>query len=294
MQKTFDSVLIQWYQHHAREIAWRTPDTSAWGILLSEVMSQQTPVARVEPKWQEWINRWPTPCALAQAPTDEVLRAWDRLGYPRRALRLKECAEVICSQFEGKVPQNLNDLLALPGIGEYTARAIAAFAFGQRVPVVDTNVRRVYYRACVGRFLAPGQAATRKELAAVLELMPTEQAPEFAVALMELGATVCLTSPNCDSCPLKDKFCAWQQAGCPQPTAEELAAKKKRVQKFTGTDRQVRGIIMAKLRESTTPVPQSGIDLLWPDADQRRRALFSLLEDGLAVQDAEGYSLPVQ
>lgn len=294
MQKTFDSVLRQWYRANARDIAWRSPTTSAWGILLSEVMSQQTPVVRVEPKWQEWITRWPTPCDLAKVSTDEVLRAWDRLGYPRRALRLKECAQVICSRFDGQVPNTVAELLALPGVGEYTARAVAAFAFGQRVPVVDTNVRRVYYRAQIGQFLPHGQSATKKELAAVLELMPKKHAPEFAVALMELGATVCLAKPDCARCPLQEEFCAWQQAGCPAPTAEELLLKKKRVQKFTGTDRQVRGIVMAKLRDSSQPVPQANIDVLWPDAEQLSRAVFSLLEDGLAVHNVDGYSLPVE
>lgn len=278
---------------NAREISWRAPSTSAWGILLSEVMSQQTPVARVEPKWQDWITRWPTPADLAEAATDEVLREWGNLGYPRRALRLKECAKEICSRFDGVVPAEVNQLLSLPGIGEYTARAVAAFAFGTRVPVVDTNVRRVYYRAIVGRYLPAGQATTKKELAAVLELLPEENAPEVSVALMELGATVCLSTPQCSICPLRQKLCAWQQAGCPQPSAAELERKKKNVQKFTGTDRQVRGIIMAALRQANLPLARADIDLLWPDAAQRDRALFSLLDDGLAVCDNDHYQLPV-
>lgn len=278
--------LRDWYHTNGRTIVWRNPHTSAWGILLSEVMSQQTPVARVEPIWKEWIEHWPTPAAFAEATPDRVLRAWDRLGYPRRALRLLDCARVIVAEHGGEVPSDVNKLLALPGIGDYTARAVAAFAFGQRVPVVDTNVRRVYRRLIDAQFL-PGPAR-KSELSLVAELLPEDGAPEFSVALMELGALVCTTRPKCDECPVLD-LCAWQQAGCPSPADEELAAAKKRVQKFEGTDRQVRGLIMGVLRTATEPVPISEIDVVWPDAAQRSRALFSLLEDGLAEQDEKGY-----
>ncbi|QGU01274.1 A/G-specific adenine glycosylase [Corynebacterium kalinowskii] len=278
--------LRDWYHANGRTIIWRNPHTSAWGILLSEVMSQQTPVARVEPIWKEWIERWPTPTDFANATPDQVLRAWDRLGYPRRALRLLDCARAIVAEHGGEVPVDVDKLLALPGIGDYTARAVAAFAFGQRVPVVDTNVRRVYRRLIDGKFL-PGPARKR-ELAEVEALLPEVGAAEFSVALMELGALVCTTRPQCDICPVRD-LCAWQQTGCPAPTDEELASAKRRVQKFEGTDRQVRGKIMAVLRAATAPVPLSEIDVVWPDAAQRSRALFSLLDDGLAEQDEEGY-----
>lgn len=281
------TTLLPWFRTHARPLAWRNPSTSAWGILLSEVMSQQTPVARVEPIWVEWMQRWPTPAALADAPTDAVLRAWGRLGYPRRALRLKDCAQALVDSHDGEVPASVEELLALPGVGDYTARAVAAFHFGQRVPVVDTNVRRVYRRVIDGRFL-PG-TASRRELTEVAAILPTEDAPEFSAALMELGALVCTaTAPDCPACPLRAQ-CEWQRLGCPAPTeAEELAAKK-RVQKFTGTDRQVRGLIMAVLREAEAPVPKERIDIIWPDDAQRSRALFSLLQDGLAEQDEQGY-----
>lgn len=282
--------LVDWYRATRRTIVWREPTTSAWGILLSEVMSQQTPVVRVEPIWQEWMQRWPTPADFAQAPPDQVLRAWGKLGYPRRALRLLECARVIVSEHGGEVPRDVDKLLALPGIGDYTARAVAAFAFGQRVPVVDTNVRRAYRRLIDAQFL-PGPPR-KSELAEVESLLPAAGAPEFSVALMELGALVCTPKPKCDVCPVRD-LCAWQLAGRPEPTKEELAAAKRKVQKFVGTDRQVRGLIMDVLRAASTPVPQSEIDVVWPDATQRSRALFSLLEDGLAEQDADGlFQLP--
>lgn len=240
--------------------------------------------------WIDWMHRWPTPADFAQAGKDEVLRAWDRLGYPRRALRLHECAQQIVERHGGEVPQNVADLLALPGIGDYTARAVAAFAFGQRVAVVDTNVRRVHHRVYQGIYLAGN--TSKRELREVEALLPHDNAPEFSVALMELGALVCQTSPQCDRCPLTQQ-CRWIALGRPMPSAEETAKAKKRVQKFVGTDRQVRGLIMAVLRKAEAPVPQSAIDVVWPDAAQRSRALFSLLDDGLATQNEAGlFSLP--
>ena len=252
-------------------------------MLLSEVMSHQTQVERVAPIWVEWMRRWPTPAAFAQAPTDEVLRAWGSLGYPRRALRLKGCAQVIVDKHAGAVPSDVDALLALPGIGDYTARAVACFAFGANVPVVDTNVRRVVARAQHGRPLAPPR---KSELAEVEALLPAENGPEFSVGLMELGALVCTAKqPACEACPVSR--CEWVLAGQPEPTAEE--AGQRRTQKFAGTDRQVRGKIMRLLRESDSAVEQSLIDALWPDQAQLSRALFSLLDDGLAVQDERGY-----
>lgn len=271
--------IIAWYRAHARALPWREPGTSAWGVLLSEVMSHQTQVERVAPIWQEWVERWPTPAAFAAAGTDEVLRAWGSLGYPRRALRLKECAQAIVDEHGGVVPDSVEALLALPGIGEYTARAVACFAYGNNVAVVDTNVRRVYARAEQGvENLKPRKA----EIAAITALLPREHGPEFSVGLMELGALVCRAKqPACQQCPITQ--CAWLAAG--KPAGEYRPP----VQKFAGTDRQVRGKIMRVLRETHGPVPQSAIDVVWPDAAQRSRALFSLLEDGLATQDAAGY-----
>lgn len=287
LHDVIDSVL-SWFEVHERDLPWREPDTSAWGVLLSEVMSQQTPVSRVAPVWQEWMSRWPTPEDFAAAGTDEVLRAWGTLGYPRRALRLRECARAIVERHDGEVPADVDELLALPGIGDYTARAVACFAFGQNVPVVDTNVRRVHKRAVAGQFL---QGPARKaELAEVAALLPTDgRGPRFSAGLMELGALVCTaTSPDCDKCPLRTK-CAWVAAGQPTPHPDELAQAKKRVQKFVGTDRQVRGKIMKVLREATAPVDKRAIDVVWADQAQLSRALFSLIDDGLAVQDDAGY-----
>lgn len=249
-------------------------------MLLSEVMSHQTQVERVAPIWQEWMQRWPTPAAFAQAGTDEILRAWGSLGYPRRALRLKECAQVIVDEHGGEVPEDVDKLLALPGIGDYTARAVACFAYGKNVPVVDTNVRRVVARVEHGEALgAPG----KKEIEQVAALLPEQNGPEFSVGLMELGALVCTArAPKCGQCPVSAE-CTWLAAGKPE------AEVKKRSQRFVGTDRQVRGKIMRLLRESEGPVEQKLIDALWHDPAQLSRALFSLLEDGLAEQDEKGY-----
>lgn len=283
----FAPALLQWFDDHERPLAWREPGTTAWGVLLSEVMSQQTPVARVEPIWREWMERWPTPEAFAQASPADVLRAWGKLGYPRRALRLLECAAAIVEEHAGRVPGDVDKLLELPGIGDYTARAVACFAYGHNVPVVDTNVRRVYRRAVEGKYLAG--AASRSELAKVAELLPEEDGPRFSAAMMELGALVCTaTNPKCGACPLLST-CAWVAAGRPEPLPEELA--KKKVQKFTGTDRQVRGLIMDVLRNAETPVPLTDIDLVWPKEGQRTRALESLLVDGLAEQNSDGHFL---
>ncbi|MEJ6020352.1 A/G-specific adenine glycosylase [Corynebacterium sp. H113] len=275
-----------------RELPWRTPETTPWGVLVSEVMSQQTPVSRVAPSWVAWMEKWPTPADLAAATKDEVLRMWGKLGYPRRALRLHECATAIVERHNGQVPRSIDDLLALPGVGDYTARAVAAFAFGMRTPVVDINVRRVLRRYVQGTFL-PG-THKRADLDAVEKLLDDDpaSAAETSVALMELGALVCKTTPLCEQCPLVAD-CAWVLAGKPEPAAHEIAAAKRRVQKFEGTDRQVRGKLLDVLRAAESPVEQSILDAVWPDAAQRSRALFSLLDDGLAEQNDQGlFQLP--
>lgn len=284
--------LVAWFRATARPLPWRDPATSPWGILVSEVMSQQTPVARVAPSWQRWMGLWPEPANLAAAPADQVLREWGKLGYPRRALRLRECAAVIVAKHGGRVPADVDELLALPGIGDYTARAVAAFAFGARTPVVDVNVRRVLRRHRQATFL-PG-AHKRADLAVVEGLLYDDpaSAAELSAAWMELGATVCRTRPACAECPVRES-CAWVAAGSPEPSEEELAAAKKRVQKFEGTDRQVRGKLLDVLRAAESPVEKALLDAVWPDEAQRSRALFSLLDDGLAVQDADGlFRLP--
>jgi A/G-specific adenine glycosylase len=272
--------LSRWYEHAQRDLPWRRPGVTPWQILVSEFMLQQTPVARVEPIWLAWVARWPTPSATAAAGVAEVLRAWGKLGYPRRAKRLHECATVIAEQFDDVVPSGVETLLTLPGVGAYTARAIACFAYQQRVPVVDTNVRRVVARAVHGKADA---AASPRDLDDVAALLPNDaEAPRFSVALMELGATVCTArAPRCGLCPLST--CAWRSRGYP------AGAPARRVQRYAGTDRQVRGRLLDVLRGNDSPVTREQLDIVWlSDTAQRDRALDSLLVDGLVEQTADG------
>lgn len=274
--------LIDWYTRAQRDLPWRRPGVSAWQILVSEFMLQQTPVARVEPIWSAWVARWPTPSATPAAGAAEVLRAWGKLGYPRRAKRLHECATVIANEHDDVVPDDVETLLALPGIGTYTARAVACFAYGRRVPVVDTNVRRVVARAAHG--LADAGSPSTRDLGDVDAMLPhDDSAPRFSVALMEFGATVCTArSPKCGMCPLRR--CAWRSRGFPPGTGPV-----RRAQKYAGTDRQVRGRLLDVLRGSDIPVTREQLDLAWTtDTAQRDRALDSLLVDGLVEQTADG------
>jgi A/G-specific adenine glycosylase len=278
-----------WYARNARDLPWRAASVGAWAVLVSEVMLQQTPVPRVLEAYARWLTRWPTPTALAAEPPAEAIRAWGRLGYPRRALRLHECAVMIVDRHGGQVPQAVDELLALPGVGAYTARAVAAFAYGQRQPVVDTNVRRLIARAVAGLPDA-GPASTSVDLAAVETLLPEDPttAARASVAFMELGALVCTArTPRCGDCPLAGA-CAWRRGG--RPAAD---GPTRRRQRYAGTDRQVRGLLLAVLRDSAEPVAKERLDLVWPDEDQRERALAGLLTDRL-VQAASGgrFALP--
>jgi A/G-specific adenine glycosylase len=278
-----------WFRANARELPWREPQCSAWGILVSEFMLQQTPVARVLPQWHAWLERWPTPAALASVPPGEAVRAWNRLGYPRRALWLHACAVAITQQHGGVVPADVDELLALPGIGPYTARAVAAFAYGSRVPVVDTNVRRVLARA-VGGQAEPGPPSARRDLAAMSAVLPedTAEARTFNAGAMELGALVCTArAPRCGDCPLAS-VCSWRLAGYPAYDGPRRAVQKK----YEGSDRHVRGLIMRELRAAHMPVTDAELSALWPDETQFARALAGLLADGLAVREGAGYALP--
>ena len=281
--------VLGWYDEHARDLPWRSPTASAWSVLVSEFMLQQTPVARVIPVHAAWLARWPTPAALAVEATGEAGRMWGRLGYPRRALRLHAAATAIVSAHGGEVPAAYADLLALPGIGDYTASAIASFAFGQRHTVLDTNVRRVFARAVSGVEFAP-TSVTRAERDLATDLLPADvsTAATWAVAVMELGALVCTArDPHCDSCPIADQ-CAWLAAGRPAHDGPPRHG-----QAWEGTDRQCRGRIMAVLRDAEGPVHRSRIDAVWPHATQRERCLAGLVDDRLIVTAGpSAYALP--
>ena len=293
--------LAAWWELNARDLPWRFGRTTPWGVMVSEVMSQQTQMSRVVPYWESWMAVWPDAAALAKAFTAEVITAWGRLGYPRRALRLQECARVVAEEYANELPHTYEELVALPGVGDYTASAVLSFAFGERIAVIDTNIRRVLSRVFLG-VESRGGAASRaeRELAerVLPEEMPERDASGLSViwnqAVMELGATVCTAkAPQCGDCPLRDE-CAFLAAGLPG-----LGERRTRPrQRFQGTDRQVRGIILNALRQAAAQaargvadgrletgapgaVPRSQIEQLWPDHVQLDACIASLDEDGL-------------
>jgi A/G-specific adenine glycosylase len=276
------AAVLHWYAREGRDLPWRGGRASAWGVLVSEVMLQQTPVARVEPVWREWMDRWPSAAALASASQADAVRAWGRLGYPRRAARLWECARMLVARHGGEVPTSREELLALPGVGDYTAAAVTSFAHGGRAAVLDTNVKRIFARIWGGeQFPPPGVTAVERALAERILPDDAALAAEWAVASMELGALVCTArSPRCDACPVSEN-CAWRAAG--YPASGRVATT---TQAWHGTDRQVRGRILAVLRESSEPVPVTGVDGV--PAEQFGRALASLLADGLVTDRGDG------
>ncbi|HWH27075.1 MAG TPA: A/G-specific adenine glycosylase [Pseudolysinimonas sp.] len=282
--------IAAWFAAGHRELPWRAEGFSAWGTLVSEFMLQQTPVARVIPRLEAWLERWPTPADLASVPPGEAVRAWDRLGYPRRALNLHAAAVAITEAHGGEVPSDVDALLALPGVGPYTARAVASFAYGIRTPVVDVNVRRVLTRAVDGQ-AAAGPVRTRHELALMETLLPVEPAVARLVnaGTMELGSVVCTArSPRCEACPIAAE-CTWRAQGYPAYDGPAISRQKK----YEGSDRQVRGIIMRELRSADIPVDAHTLRSLWPDVDQVDRALAGLLRDGLVHGNPRsGYQLP--
>ena len=268
--------ICAWFDADGRDLPWRRPGTSAWGVLVSEVMSQQTPMSRVIGPWHEWMNRWPTPDDLAEEDSGEAVAAWGRLGYPRRALRLHSCAVAIATEHDGVVPNSYDELVALPGIGDYTASAVVSFAFGGRATVLDTNVRRLIARAESGIANCP-TSVTRAERVVADALVPDEdvRAAKWAVASMELGALVCTArSPQCEVCPIRDS-CRWVIDGKPDN------APARRGQPWKGTDRQCRGVIMDVVRNSPHGVKVQMALSAWPELDQASRCLESLLDDGL-------------
>ena len=266
-----------WFRREGRDLPWRDPGCSPWGVFVSEVMAQQTPLSRVEPVWQDWLERWPNPAALAADAPGEAVRAWGRLGYPRRALRLHEAATAMVASHGGQVPRSPEALRALPGVGAYTAAAVSCFAFEVPEVVIDTNIRRVQARAIEGRAM-PAPALTRAETDLARDCMPDDRATAntWNVAVMELGALVCTArSPGCDGCPIAD-LCAWNVAGRPA-----YDGPPRRGQSWHGTDRQVRGELLRRLRESPAAVPRHELTDAGDDEVQVMRCLDSLVADGL-------------
>lgn len=275
--------IVNWFKKNKRDLPWR--QTSPWGVMVSEYMLQQTPVSRVLPKWIEWMDRWPTPKDLAAATPAEIITAWGRLGYPRRALRLHAAAQIISVDFNNEVPEDIQTLRQLPGIGEYTAAAISAFAFQKRTLVMDINIRRLLTRVIDGNEHST-PAPTSKEKAERENLVPIKDAHIWAAATMELGAVVCTSkNPKCELCPVI-ALCNWRILGYPKT---ELIHKS---QSWHGTDRKCRGTIVQALREKNS-MTESAIKKLWPDESQVEKALVTLLEDQLIQSISRSrYRLP--
>jgi A/G-specific adenine glycosylase len=330
MSTSFAEPVLAWYARNARDLPWRAPGVTPWAVLVSEIMLQQTPVARVLPEYLSWMTRWPAPAALAAEPAGEAIRQWGRLGYPRRALRLHETATILVARHGGSVPADLDTLRSLPGIGSYTAAAVASFAFGQRHAVLDTNVRRVLARLAAGQPWAGGasSAVSAAERRLAESLLPAEPAvaARWSVAVMELGALVCTAaSPRCGDCPVA-RECAWLAAGRPAPAAGVTGtggagmtgtagagmtgtagagmtgtagaagvsgAGRRRTQKYEGTDRQCRGRVLAMLRAADDPVRRADFDPVWAMRAQLDRALDGLVADGLVDPLPDGrFALP--
>jgi len=279
----FEKEITSWFKKNKRDLPWRKSD--AWGVLVSEFMLQQTPVNRVLPVYETWMKRWPTAASLAKATPAEVITAWGRLGYPRRALRLHECAKEITHTLKGKIPESEDELRALPGIGEYTAAAITAFAFEKRSLVLDINIRRLFARLFDG-VETPTHAATKVEKSRYEELIPKKDPHLWAAATMELGAVICTSqSPKCGACPVAN-VCTWRSLDYPKSDVV------KRRQSWHGTDRQCRGTIVQALRENEV-LTKSQITQLWDVPSQLEKALLTLLDDGLIESRGKNkFSLP--
>lgn len=288
MTTSYAPAIRRWYSAHARDLPWRHPDATPWSILVSEVMLQQTPVSRVLPAHGAWLQRWPDPASLAAASAADAVRQWDRLGYPRRAVRLHASAALITTTHAGEVPASVDQLRTLPGVGAYTAAAVSSFAFGQRHAVLDTNVRRVLARLVTGA-ARPTIAPTAAERQLAERLLPADgrQAAQWSVGVMELGALICTAArPRCDQCPVAAS-CAWRRLGQPAAPARRAA------QGYHGSDRHCRGQLLAVLRATSGPVSADMLSAAWHDAEQRSRALAALIDDGLVTRRADDwFALP--
>ena len=279
--------LAAWWESNARDLPWRFGRATAWGVLVSEVMSQQTQMSRVVPYWTAWMERWPDARALADAPKAEVITAWGRLGYPRRALRLQECARTVAERYDGALPRTYDELVALPGVGDYTASAVMSFAFGERIAVIDTNIRRVLARAFRGEE-SLGGSASQMERETARRLLPESDKVSVVwnQAVMELGATVCTAkAPLCESCPIAGQ-CAFLRNGRPG-----LGQRRTRPrQRFQGTDRQVRGLVLEALRglPSDGTLERARVERLWEDRVQLDACVASLDDDGLVEMLPDG------
>jgi A/G-specific adenine glycosylase len=277
---------IRWFAGARRDLPWRDAQCTPWGVLVSEFMLQQTQVDRVIPHWHAWLERWPTPADLAASDVAEALVMWDRLGYPRRARWLWECAVIITRDFDGQIPADEQQLRDLPGIGAYTAAAVCAFAFQQRALALDTNVRRVIARHWAGQ---SGTAAhiTSAERERCEEIWPRDGqiAAAWTAAVMELGALVCTArQPKCGDCPISGT-CAWRARGYPASTQPARRGQPA----YAGSDRQGRGDVLQALR--LRPHTEQELQEIIPTADRRDRVIQSLIDDRLVTVMDGSYRL---
>jgi A/G-specific adenine glycosylase len=267
------AAVLAWGAHDLRDLPWRR-ERDPWRILVAEVMLQQTQVRRVVPKWTGFLERFPTPAACAAAPLSDVLVLWQGLGYPRRARNLRATAATVVERHGGALPDDLDALLALPGIGPYTARAVLAFAFERDVAVVDTNIARILARTA-GTRLTSKQAQDRAD-----GLVPRGEGWLWNQVLMDLGAAICRPVPACDRCPLT--ACAWRCAGRPEPDpAAGSAGVSTRQAPFAGSDREARGRVLRALSAGSRPRTEFAAGIV-----------AGLVADGLVAVDGDRVRLP--
>ncbi len=268
--------VLAWARANHRDLPWRAT-RDPWEVLVSEVMLQQTQVDRVVPRWERFVERWPTTAACAAAPLGDVLVEWQGLGYPRRARSLHATAQRVEGEHGGRFPDDLDSLLSLPGIGPYTARAVLAFAFERDVAVVDTNVGRILARR------HGGPLGARAAQAAADDWVPEGQGWAWNQGLLDVGARLCRPrDPACDACPVAQE-CAWRLAGHPDPDpATGSAAVSRRQARFEGSARQARGRLMAALAAGTVAEAEVGAVVGWSDRDDVDAACASLV-DGLVT-----------
>lgn len=286
--------LREWWQENARDFPWRRPSATPWGVLVSEVMSQQTPMERVLPFWEDWMRRWPAPADLAAASPAQVLQAWGHLGYPRRAMNLQRAARTIVEDFGGRVPDTMEGLLSLPGIGRYTASAVLSFAYGKRVAVVDTNIRRVIDRVFDGHE-SVGGATRPADWKRAEELLPSDPAGSVVwnQALMEIGETICTAQESRGEAGPLTEVSEWRKAGCPRPQVQKgVRVRTRKRQAWKGTDRQCRGRVLAALRRQESPatarLSPEQLSGLWQDAGQLKRCVRALADEGLVCLFPDG------
>lgn len=273
--------LARWFNEHGRDLPWRRT-RDPWSIVVAELMLQQTQVDRVIPRWHRFLDRFPTVARSAQAPRSDLIDEWSGLGYNRRAVNLHRLSQIVVAEHGGKFPGDLKTLLQLPGIGPYTGRALRVFAFEEPEAVLDTNVARILART-EGRSLAKSEAQ---------RLADENLGPDpwsWNQAILDVGAGHCRPRPLCDGCPLR-AACRWAADGWPEPDpAKASAGVSKGQSRFSGSDRQGRGLLVKALRAGPLPASSAADALGWPEApDRAAKVLAGLVADGLVVEGSDG------